>query len=174
MKHPAEHLAHRKRPSLSFQTQGHKVLRLESTGLGSNSELAAMAKLSGGAGGRGCPAETGTTAGRVERSLGEPQPAEARLCRRARSAFPSRPGLPSQAGPPQHLPGRTRASAPPLRAPALLRRSARGRHGSGGASRLAPSPAPLCSVPGWGPGGRDVPEPRAAASLRSVPRRCRR
>lgn len=90
-----------------------------------------------------------------------------RLCRMARSAHPSQRG---RGSPPKRVllgtfRGGTLASAPHPPPPTLLRRPARGRHGSGGAHSLAarrpfPSPSRAC-----GPGQRDVLEPQASAAF---------
>lgn len=85
----------------------------------------------------------------------------------ARRAHPSRPG---RGSPPKRVllgtfRGGTLASAPQPWPPPLLRRPARGRHGSEGAHSLAarrpfPSPSRAC-----GPGPRDVLEPQASAAF---------
>lgn len=62
--------------------------------------------------------------------------------------------------------GGSPASAPPPPPPALLRRPARGRHGTRGAHLLA-CRSPLSSFRGWSPGRRDLPEPRRCGPLQS-------
>lgn len=161
---PREYSAPRRRPSLSFQRQGHEVLRLESTGLGSNSQLAAMVKTLRGSWRTRLPRGDGDPGGRAERSLGEPSG--------LRGGSVPAPGAHFRPGPaPSSLPRRvllgTFRGGP--RAPAVLRRPARGRHGSGG-----PPGAPLL-LPGLGPRRpRRAGAPGRPAFLRGVPRRCRR
>lgn len=145
---PREYSAPRRRPSLSFQRRGPKVLRLESTGLGSNSQLAAMVKTLRGSWRTRLPRGDGDPGGRAERSLGEPSGLRGGSVPAPGARF--RPGPAPCSLPRRVLPGTFRGGP---RAPAVLRRPARGRHGSGA------RPAPLSS-PGCGPSGGDVPEPR--------------
>lgn len=73
---------------------------------------------------------------------------EARPCRGARRTFPSLPG--------------EALLAPSGRPPAVFAQPARRRQGSGGALPARPA-SPSSSSPGWSPGERDRPEPRAPA-----------